>query len=148
MGQSPTPKSKSKVLKFAKIALPSIDPDIGNTGAQKGFVTTDFEYPKEAHEGDDLYTFDISETFFRDHYSIIDPPERSISIQDFLHAKTTNKKRTDCGSHLIAFPEKVPCIEAEASRLRNRMPCRLDLKHFNKGAFNIVLKIIFEDEQI
>jgi hypothetical protein len=46
------------------------------------------------------------------------------------------------------FKAKVPNIEAEASRLRKGMPCRLDMKQFNKGAFNIVLRIFFSDYQV
>lgn len=45
------------------------------------------------------------------------------------------------------FQDHVPNIEAEASRLRKGMSCCLDMKQFNKRAFNIVLRIFFSDYQ-
>jgi hypothetical protein len=127
----------------------SIASQYSNTGAQKGLASTDWNYLKDADEEDDIWSLlNISDTFFRDHYSSINPPERWISIQDFLDAETASGKVTDCGEYLKGLPAKVELIEAEASRLRNGLPCRLNVKYFNKGAFNIVLKVEFEDNEI
>jgi aminoglycoside phosphotransferase (APT) family kinase protein len=71
-----------------------------------------------------------------------------MSVDDFLNEEKACGKPTNCGLYLTTLLDKVADIETEASRLRNGMPCHMDLKHFNKGGFNIVFKIIFEDDQI
>lgn len=121
-----------------------------NTGAHKGFEHPDWAYLSDADEGDDPWThWNIDETFFRNDYSGVSPPrERWISVQTFLEEERNSGKPTNCGSYLTQLFDKVPGIEAEASRLRNGMPCHMDMEHFNKGGFNIVFKVIFEDEQI
>src|SRR6202035_1720479 len=86
----------------------SIASQCSNTGAQKGLASTDWNYLKDADEEDDIWSLlNISDTFFRDHYSSINPPERWISIQDFLDAETASGKVTDCGEYLIGLPAKV-----------------------------------------
>lgn len=124
----------------------SFDSQYSNTGARKGITPTEWAYLKEADEGEDAWSFwNMNETFFRNHYSPVAPPERWISLQDFLDHEAASGKVTDCGKYLHELPSKVPAIEQEASALRHGMPCSLDMKHFNKGAFNIVLKVIFDD---
>lgn len=120
-----------------------------NTGAHKGFDHSDWAYLSDADEGDDTWShWNIDETFFRNHYSGVNPPERWMSVQDFLEQEKAQGKPTNCGLYLSALFDKVPGIEAEASRLRNGMPCHMDMEHFNKGGFNIVFRIVFEDDQI
>jgi Phosphotransferase enzyme family len=125
----------------------SVSSQYSNTGATKGSMPKEWAYLKEADEGEDPWAlWNMNETFFRNHYSAVAPPERWISLQDFLDHETTSGKVTDCGKYLQELPSKVQAIEQEASALRHGIPCRLDMKHFNKGAFNIVLKVIFDDE--
>ena len=126
----------------------TIESEVSNTGAQKGLLDTQLEYLAAQHDkqSDNMWndSWEISDTFFRDHGSGVSPPERWIAVQEYLEAQVG--KETNCGNYLKKFLEKVPVIEAEASRLRNGVPCRLDLKHFNRGSYNIVFKILFDDE--
>ena len=135
--ESPVPRKQRGV---------SFSSQYSNTGAKKGIRATEWAYLKEADEGEDPWSlWNMNETFFPNHYSAVAPPERWISLQDFLDHEAASRKVTDCGKYLHELPSKVPAIEQEASALRHGMPCSLDMKHFNKGAFNIVLKVIFED---
>ena len=117
-----------------------------NRGFSKRRVPSEWAYLKDADEGEDLWAlWNMNETFFRNHYSPVIPPERWISLEDFLEKEEASGQVTDCGKYLNELPSKIPAIEQEASALRDGMPCRVDMKHFNKGSFNIVLKVIFDD---
>lgn len=126
----------------------TIDSEISNTGAQKGLLDTQLEYLADRHdkEVDNMWndSWELSDTFFRDHGSGVNPPERWISVQEYLDAHVG--KQTNCVCYLKNFVDKVPSIEAEASRLRDGVPCHLDLKHFNRGSYNVVFKVLFDDD--
>jgi Phosphotransferase enzyme family len=116
-----------------------------NTGAQKGLLAPELEYLKDQDEGEDNLVLDIHETFFRNHYSTIQPPERWLSAEEFLAKEDESGIPTNFGIFLKGLPARVSAIEAEATRLRD-IPAHLNTLVFNRGSWNIVLKVEFEDE--
>jgi hypothetical protein len=86
-----------------------------NTGAQKGLLAPELEYLKDQDEGEDNLVLDIHETFFRNHYSTIQPPERWLSAEEFLAKEDESGIPTNFGIFLKGLPARVAAIEAEAT---------------------------------
>lgn len=119
--------------------------NVSNTGARKGLATPEFGYLNDRDEGEDNLVLDINETFFRNHYTRIHPPEQWLSTEEFLAKEDISGVPTNFGIFLKGLPAKVTAIEAEATGIRNS-PAHLNTKVFNRGSWNLVLKIEFEDE--
>src|ERR1700733_11751557 len=74
----------------------SIASECSNTGAQKGLTFGDLDYLRDANEEEDWSAyFNMSETFLRNHHASVVPPERWISIQEFLDAEAASGNTTD-----------------------------------------------------